>query len=92
VICGDLWHCLALSLFFLRFIIHCLLLAKNINKAIELKKYKIYQKAINWLGTRRICCCLDRFWAKACETVERKLEKDENKGRNSKNIEKGNKN
>jgi hypothetical protein len=100
----DLWPLpCSFSVFFP---LHHCFLAKNINKTIELLKYKIYQKArrnrpkeqSNFsivlrfsivLGIRRICCCLDKFWAKACKIAEKKLEKDED--RNTKNTEKGNK-
>ena len=41
----DLWHCFALSLFPLPPPLHHCFLAKNINKTIELLKYKIYHKA-----------------------------------------------
>jgi hypothetical protein len=83
-----------LFLCFCSFPLHHCFLAKNINKTIELLKYKIYQKArrnrpknktifysstckINGLWqSSRICCCLDKFWVKACKIAEKKLEKD----------------
>ena len=27
---------------------------------------------INGLGIRQICCCLDKFWVKACKIAEKK--------------------